>query len=252
LRASSHDAWIKFYRPDENSRNSRISYYTKGAVVAFLLDAHIRQATNDSQSLDDVMRLLYQRHSNDRGYTPDDFRAIAAEVAGRDLSDWFRRAVDSSDELEYQAALNWFGLQFGQPEASEAEDHQDAPDQEKDEAKVWLGIKTQNKQGRLVVTHVRRGSPAFHGGVNADDEILAMGEFRVTPSQWETRLKQYQPGDVETLLIARRERLRRIRLTFDQQPPDRQWQLSVVDGASADQTRHLRGWLGIDEPPASE
>ncbi len=64
LRDSSWDTWIKHYRPDENSTNSRISYYTKGAVVAFLLDAEIRRATNNGSSLDDVMRDMWSSFLN--------------------------------------------------------------------------------------------------------------------------------------------------------------------------------------------
>src|SRR5215208_7006579 len=60
---ASFDAWIKYYRPDENSNNTSISYYTKGTVIAFLLDAKIRKATNGSRSLDDVMRAAYQKFS---------------------------------------------------------------------------------------------------------------------------------------------------------------------------------------------
>src|SRR6185503_4804058 len=58
---ASYDAWIRYYRPDENSPNVSISYYSKGAVVGFLLDIEIRRATNGGKSLDDVMRLAWQR-----------------------------------------------------------------------------------------------------------------------------------------------------------------------------------------------
>ena len=69
LEASSFEAWIKFYRRDENTPNTGISYYVKGAVVAFLLDARIRRATSGKKSLDDVMRLAYERYSGPRGFT---------------------------------------------------------------------------------------------------------------------------------------------------------------------------------------
>ena len=60
---ASFDAWIKYYRPDENSPNASVSYYTKGAVLAFLLDAKIRRATAGAKSLDDVMRAAFQKYS---------------------------------------------------------------------------------------------------------------------------------------------------------------------------------------------
>ena len=73
LEASSFEAWIKFYRRDENTPNSGISYYVKGAVVAFLLDARIRRATSGKKNLDDVMRLAYERYSGSRGSQPASF-----------------------------------------------------------------------------------------------------------------------------------------------------------------------------------
>ncbi|MFT7629762.1 MAG: putative metalloprotease with PDZ domain [Mariniblastus sp.] len=100
LKDSSYDAWIKFYRPDENSSNTSISYYAKGAVVAFLLDAKIRKLTDGEKSLDDLMRTMFAKYS-DSGFTSEDFRATASKIAGEDLSDWFASAIDSTDELDY-------------------------------------------------------------------------------------------------------------------------------------------------------
>ncbi len=111
LSESSYDAWIKFYRPDENSSNTRISYYSKGAVVAFLLDTKIRELTDGVKSLDDVMRTMYQRYQ-ESGYEPADFRRVVNEIAGEDLSQWFASAVDSTDELDFSPVHNWFGLEF--------------------------------------------------------------------------------------------------------------------------------------------
>src|SRR5262249_137789 len=89
-----------------------ISYYTKGPVVGFLLDARIRHLTNGSKSLDDVMRLAYQRYAGERGFTAQQFRETAEEVAGTSLKDWFDKAIASATELDYSEALNWFGLRF--------------------------------------------------------------------------------------------------------------------------------------------
>ncbi|NJD11404.1 MAG: M61 family metallopeptidase [Gemmatimonadetes bacterium] len=93
-------------------RNTTVSYYTKGQVVGWLLDARIRRATSGAKSLDDVMRLAYQRYSDARGFTRAQFEATAAEVAGTDLAEFFRRAIRSTEELEYDVALDWYGLHF--------------------------------------------------------------------------------------------------------------------------------------------
>ncbi len=100
LKDSSYDAWIKYYRPDENSSNTRISYYSKGAVAAFLLDARIRKLTKGEKSLDDLMRKLFAEYVT-TGYTTEEFRAAASELAGQDLSEWFDSVIDSTDELDY-------------------------------------------------------------------------------------------------------------------------------------------------------
>src|SRR5918993_499072 len=96
LEDASFDAWIKHYRPDENAPNSAVSYYTKGAVVAFLLDIEIQRASGGARTLDDVMRTAYGRYAGDRGFTDPGFRGLINEVAGADLASWVSRAVDST------------------------------------------------------------------------------------------------------------------------------------------------------------
>ena len=93
-----------------NPNATTVSYYVKGAIVAFLLDARIRHASNGARSLDDVMRVAYRRYGGERGYTPAQFRATASEVARTNLDEWFRRAVASTEELDSSEALDWFGL----------------------------------------------------------------------------------------------------------------------------------------------
>jgi predicted metalloprotease with PDZ domain len=89
-----------------------VSYYVKGQVVGFLLDAEIRRATDGRHSLDDVMRLAYQRYGGARGFTPEEFRATTEEVAGVSLEAWFHRALATTEELDYAPALDWYGLRF--------------------------------------------------------------------------------------------------------------------------------------------
>jgi predicted metalloprotease with PDZ domain len=83
IETASYDAWIRYYRPDENSPNVSISYYAKGQLLGFLLDARIRRLTNGARSLDDVMRTAYARYSGARGFTPDQFREVAEQIAAR-------------------------------------------------------------------------------------------------------------------------------------------------------------------------
>src|SRR4029078_6309399 len=174
---ASFDAWIKYYRPDENSNNTSISYYTKGTVIAFLLDAKIRKATNGAKSLDDVMRLAYEKFSGPRGYTPEQFRAVIEQVAGRNLQGFWASTVEGTSELDYAEALDAFGLRFKAP----AQQPGDRP------SRPGLGVTTRNDNGRLLIAQVQRGSPADVAGLNVDDEILAIDDFRVRGDRLHTR-----------------------------------------------------------------
>jgi predicted metalloprotease with PDZ domain len=234
LEMASYDAWIKFYRNDENSPNTTISYYTKGAVVAFLLDAKLQAATGGTQSLDDMLRLAYTRYAGEHGFTREAFRALAQEVAGLDLGAWFVDVLETTHELDYTEALDWFGLRFKPAPAATPE-------------KAWLGLVTRTDNGRLLVSQVHRQTPGWQYGFNVDDEILAIDDYRVLPQQWETRLAQYHPGEQVTVLVARRERLQRLEVTLGTEPAKR-WQLEVHPEASPEQRDRLTAWL---TPPGS-
>jgi predicted metalloprotease with PDZ domain len=113
LAQASLDVWTSGTSGIGRDTATKLSYYVKGPVVGFLLDARIRRATRGRKGLEDVMRLAYERYSGVRGFTPDEFRATTEEVAQADLKGWFHRAVSSTEELDYQEALDWFGLRFG-------------------------------------------------------------------------------------------------------------------------------------------
>ena len=226
---ASFDAWIKYYRPDENSPNVSVSYYTKGAVVAFLLDAKIRDATKGARSLDDVMRAAYAKYAGPRGFTPDEFRQIAESVAGTSLRAFWDGAIAGISELDYKEALDTFGLRFRAGVSAAA--------------RPWLGITTRIDAGRLLVSQVRRDTPALAAGLNVDDEILAIDDFRVRADGWDARLQQYKPGDRVQILIARRDQLIRVPVTFGTEPP-REWRLEVNAAPTDAQKVRFADWLG--------
>ena len=111
LNDASHDVW-KGGMSGVGGSPKTISYYVKGPVVGLLLDAKIQRATKGAKSLDDVMRLAYHRYSGDKGFTADQFRQSAEDVAGIDLKSDFHKWLATTEELDYTEALDWFGLQF--------------------------------------------------------------------------------------------------------------------------------------------
>jgi predicted metalloprotease with PDZ domain len=230
VEASSFDAWIKLYRPDENSNNTTISYYTKGEIVGFLLDARLRKLSGGSKTLDDVMKLGISRYGGARGFTPDDFRKTASEVAGADLSSWFHSVLDTTEELDYSEALAWYGLRF-----KEEKPRPGAP-------AILTGISTKTDNGRLLVTEVKRGTPSYDAGVNVNDEIIAVNGYRVRAEQWPARLESYKAGETIQLLVARRGELITLDLPLAADTL-KSWVLEADPGATAEQKEHLKAWL---------
>ncbi len=238
---SSMDAWVKFYRRFDSSVNDEVSYYDSGAVIGFLLDAKIRQTTKDRRALDDAMRLAYERYSGEVGYTEQQFRALLNETAGQDLSVWLARTVDQPGELDYSEALDWFGLRFKPADAEKPGDEKPA----------WLGVKTAARDGRLLVTGVERGGPAYDAGLNVDDEVLAVNGYRVPADGWDKRLAQYRPGDALTLLIARREKVESIELKSARAPAET-WKLEINPDAPVEAKERFKEWLTGPPPKVDD
>lgn len=236
LEMASYDAWIKLYRGDENTPNTSISYYVKGAVVAFLLDAKIRRATDDAKSLDDMLRLAYARHSGEMGFTREEFRSLAEEVSGVPLGSWFVTVLETTEELDYADALNWLGMRFAPAKAPCG--------------RGWIGLETHAAGGRLLISQIRRDTPGWHAGLNVDDEILAINDERVLPAQWKARIQQFRAGDRVSILVSRRERLRLVEATLDAEPPDA-WKLEPHPDASEAQQARRTAWLSGSGPSAA-
>jgi predicted metalloprotease with PDZ domain len=125
VERASFDTWLYLATsPRQRTNGAAISvdYYNKGEVLGILLDLEIRHRTRNARSLDDVMRLMYRRFFLDapaatyyykgRGYEAADFAAAVGEVAGVDITDWFRRYVSGTEELDYDRALGHAGLRL--------------------------------------------------------------------------------------------------------------------------------------------
>lgn len=227
---SSFDAWIKLYRPDANSGNSQISYYVKGELISLLLDLLIRARHENKRSLDDVMRQMWQQFGKQEiGFTPVQLQQIIESVAGDDLSDFFKRYVDGTEELPFDEYLEPFGLRL-EPEIEE-----DLP--------PYLGITAKSQNGREIIQFVEYSSPAQLAGIDANDELLAINGIRVSAEQLSDRLKDYQPGNAIAVSIFHQDQLRTCNVTLDEPRPTR-YQVVLLENPSDAQKKNLTGWLG--------
>jgi predicted metalloprotease with PDZ domain len=236
---SSFDAWIKHYRPDENTVNSAISYYDKGSLVGLLLDLEIRRRSDGARSLDDVMRALYEEFAKrGRNYTPEDFQRTAERAAGGSLEEFFRRYVRGREELDYDAALAWAGLRL-----DTASDAAGRPAREA----AYLGANLEEKDGRLAVKNVPAGTPAYEQGLYAFDQIVAVDGYRATLESLNARLADKRPGEQLTLAVFRGEELRTLDIKLGGRPAAA-YRIVPVPGVSEQQKRNYQSWLGAPFP----
>jgi predicted metalloprotease with PDZ domain len=197
VEESSFDAWIKYYRQDENSVNSQISYYDKGAILGLLLDLEIRKRANGAKSLDDVMRYLYAEFfKKNRNYTPADFQKASELMAGVSLEDFFSKFVRGKEELDYNGALEAVGLRLETNAGTPASATTPVE-------RVYFGADVTQESDRLMVTRVYAGSPAYEQGLNTGDQILALDNMRVTRDFFNARMAEKKPGDLINLTIFR-------------------------------------------------
>ncbi len=196
-------------------------------MIGFLLDAKIRRLTRNSKSLDDAMVLAYQRYGGERGFKPEEWRAVCSEVAGADLSAWFKQVIGTTEELDYTEALDWYGLRFRPATARRP---------------VETGLATRSDAGRVVVSTVRRDTPGWQAGFNVDDEIIAVNSLRVRTTDWPARLDRYKDGETVRVLVARRDELRTIELRVERRAAP-SWILEPRQDATKQQRENWRALL---------
>jgi predicted metalloprotease with PDZ domain len=234
VEESSFDAWIKYYRPDENSINREISYYDKGEIVNMLLDLTIRQKTNGAKSLDDVMRLLYNDfYKKGRNYTPQDFQGLCETVSGAKLDEFFSKYVRGHDEIDYNAIFADFGirLETAAPNSTNT---------------AFLGADFRPQGDFLSVSQLPAGSPAYEGGLNTGDLILALDEFKIAnQNDLNARLADRKPGDKVKITLFRFDRLREIEVALGGRATE-QYRFTVLPGTSETQKQLYQSWLGAE------
>lgn len=246
LEDASLDAWVKYYRQDENSPNSLVSYYVKGSLAALCLDLVIRQKTGGTRSLDDVMRTLWQRFGKDfdahgRGVAECEWEAVAQEVAGLDLADFFEQALRSTDDLPLPELLAKFGVETQFRVASGSSDkggwQNDPP-----KPVLTMSMRTSTENGLLKITHVLRGGAAESAGLSAGDLLLALDGLRITSANLDTLLARYPAGKKRSLHYFRRDELMRTEILPTLAVADT-WGLKFADADPA--IMALRdAWLG--------
>lgn len=162
LTEASFDAWIKYYRPNENSANSGVSYYSKGSVIAMMLDLEIIHNSKGAYSLNDVMKYTYTEYykNKNRGYTEAEFKQALEKFAGENLDGFYQKYINGLDAIDYAKYLGYAGYQLVNDLA--------------DNNLPSLGITTVTANGRTTVSTVVRNGAAWIDGINVNDELTAV------------------------------------------------------------------------------
>jgi predicted metalloprotease with PDZ domain len=243
LAEASFDAWIKYYRQDENSPNALVSYYLKGSLVAMCLDLTIRMRTQGRKSLDDVMRALWVRHGRAGAGIPEDgIETLAQEVSGVRLRSFFDRALRSTEELPLKQCLASVGIDLHLRAAESLGDKGGKPASSAVRRRVALGARTAEDPAGVKLTHVLDGGTAQAGGLAAGDVIVALDGLRASMRALEQHQARWQPGERVRVHAFRRDELIQVELALQPAPADTCW-LSIADGNAATRRRR-EAWLG--------
>ncbi|MCF7808178.1 MAG: PDZ domain-containing protein [Candidatus Marinimicrobia bacterium] len=223
---ASWDAWIKYYRTSEHSRNSTISYYNKGHLIGLLLDIMITDATGGKAGLDEVISTLYREFAErDKPYTTQDVQEESERISGLELGAFFKDYVYGFAPLPYAEVFELAGVVLDSTE----------------EKKSHLGIKMSMNNGRVMITNVLEDSPAWDAGLSVHDELVAIDGFRVKSSKPDY-MREKTPGDRIVCTVSRKGMLRDIHVTVGFRPVEIK-SLSQIEDPDDKQKLVFESWL---------
>lgn len=217
LHDMSFNTWVKEYRPYEHSKNNSYSYYSKGMIVAALLDIEICTATNGKKSLDDVFKVLWNDFYKAKnfgylgtGYTEEEFLKVCNSVAGIDLTEKFNLWLESTQRPDYKGTfekLNYIGVEETNQYLNE-----------------W-GLNFEVKDGLQKVTYVNFKGNALKAGIQVGDEILSINGYRTTNDLDKIFGALKAAGENQfTILISRGGNIQELKCGFEPLP---QYQITL-------------------------
>ncbi len=220
LSESSFDAWIKYYRRNENSNNSQVSYYDKGSLAALLINLMIIEHSKAQQNLDDLMSYLYKEYYEKKniGFTDLQFKQAAEKFTGRNLDKFYAEYIDGTASINYENYLLICGLKLSNLNAGKTD--------------AYLGINTSAQNGKVIITSVNKNGPAYTTGLNVNDEIIAINNYRV--DDLTKAMVGRKVGDKLSVLINRDGILKTIDVSLINNP-NVKYKIEKIEKMSAEQ-----------------
>lgn len=228
LEQSSFNAWIKLYRPDENSKNSSISYYLKGGLVFNILHAYL---VEKGKSIDDLLMALwndYKAHP-ERGVTREDVYRMVKEIGGEEIYQIFSNMVETTHELDFENTFKKLGLELRWTEGSSA----------------WIGADFEYSGERVLVKNVVLDSPAHKAGLNSNDEIIFLNGLRFLKEDAD-KIGSLMIDRPYEFIVSRLNKLQRVEISPSRVPRQLR-EVAIADRALAEKAFNFRGTLST--PP---
>jgi predicted metalloprotease with PDZ domain len=227
LAESSFDAWTKFYQQDENAPNAIVSYYTKGALLAFVLDIEIRSRSNDTQSLDGVLKLIWANYQ-DTGLENDTVQKVVAHLTQSDFTEFFDDYLYGVSELPLKQAFTYIGItcEFSHKKAELSN----------------FGIGVNNEQEFAVISHVLDGTCAQAAGLYVGDKIMSIDGIKVQAKDLASAIDSYAEDSTIQIGIFRDELLSELSLTIANSEPTF-CTLSIADNLTKDTLKRQEQWF---------
>jgi predicted metalloprotease with PDZ domain len=200
---SSFDAWTKYYKQDENTPNSVVSYYVKGALIALCIDLKMRQLSHNNVSLDTVMRQLWQEYGKTgQGVKNDTIQGLCQALLSEDLSEFWQLCLYSTQELPFAELLQAQGVEVEYKYDNVAT-----------KASASLGVRGQMNDGGFQIQNVWTDGAAEAAGLSAGDVIIAFDGLKVTPLLEKT-VSSYAIGTKVEIHFFRRDELMQTKITL--------------------------------------
>ncbi len=238
---ASFDTWIKQYKPDENSINSTVSYYRKGALIGLVTDMAIRRETDNRASLDNVMRQMYARYGPEAtvrpGYPPGAFEDMVESIAGTGVRKIVEDMLRTTNDLAVDEALAWYGLKLNRDLARTSAENNGAL------TPTGFGVSWDTSGPLLLIDQVIRGNSGAEAGLLPGDELLAIDGFRVTTEDYVSRVQRLRPDEQVVLTLARHGELIEISVRVQYEVPE-SYAIFPSEKITRRNKSRLEAWLG--------
>lgn len=218
LEQSSFNAWVKLYRPDENSKNSSVSYYLKGGLVFMVIHSLFLK---HGKSINDLLTLLWEDYKSrpDRGIKKEEVYAMVEKLGGSETLNQFFNMVETTQDIDFDSALKSMGLEFKWSGPTNP----------------WLGVDWDFPDDRAIIKTVILDGPAHRAGLNAGDEIIFLNGLRFMREDVERFNTMVMIDQPYEMIISRLGKLERIEVTPTKAPRTLK-EISIVDRALAEKS----------------